>query len=187
MPREDKRIFLAVGLPPDLQKSIYSIGQECFGENKNIKLVPPDNIHITLKFLGDVEVDRLIEINRIIDQSIKGKDCFLITMSNFIGAFPNAIKANVLFIGLKKGTEQLKNLFKVLEAGFQNAGFKKENKEYVAHATLARTRQTMNIAASIKNIVLPDYPAFKCDRIILMESRLNPEGAKYTKLKEFFL
>jgi 2'-5' RNA ligase len=45
----------------------------------------------------------------------------------------------------------------------------------------------MNLAASIKNIVLPDYPAFKCDRIILMESRLNPEGAKYTKLKEFFL
>ncbi len=182
-----KRLFVAIDLAAGIKEKIYENSKIFLSNNKNIKLVRCENIHITLKFLGNIEVDFIPLLKKALKQSVKDFRAFSFQINSHIDAFPNASKASIIFVGIKEGSSEIGELFKKTELELAKIKICREKREFMPHATLARTRKRTDITEIKENIYFNELPIGKCDRITLFESKLEFTGAVYLKLNEFFL
>lgn len=150
----------------------------------DLKPVNPENIHITMRFLGNIQpamVDRIHgEMEQVaftpFDVEIRG-----------VGAFPTIKYARVVWAGIQKGSEELRDVFDQLEPRLRNLGFKPDAKGFSPHITIARVRTGRNKAelAHCMN-ELADYQSgvLKAECLKLKKSVLTPNGPMYSTLKE---
>lgn len=105
--------------------------------------------------------------------------------------FPDAKHARVLWIGVKTGLEEVKNLFNILEKELSNLGIRKEDREFHPHLTLGRVRSNKNLEKLISDFLNPPEPLYlgkmTVKEVVLFSSKLLPSGAEYTKLKQVSL
>jgi 2'-5' RNA ligase len=185
---EKIRTFIAIELPQDV-KAILSRLQTALGEDKDtsVKWVNPQSIHLTLKFLGNVDTEAIPQITNAMAKSVKIAKSFSLQLSE-IGAFPNTRSPRVVWVGLKGDTEILSELQKRLEGSLETIGFPPENKAFSPHLTLGRVRnqirpnQCRALAELLSTAKLKAAPTFHVNSIDLMKSELTPKGAIYTKL-----
>jgi 2'-5' RNA ligase len=179
------RIFLAIDIPQNLKKEIKKFISECYKiENRNIKYVEEENLHITLKFFGEVKKEKVKEIQN---------SFFRVKQPNFrlklskIGCFPDFNRAKVLWIGIEDSKE-LSNLFNLIEKQSINLGFKPEERDFKPHLTIARfkTQPNSNLINFLTDNIKKEFGEFCADRFILYESKLTPNGPIYSKIQEFF-
>jgi 2'-5' RNA ligase len=150
----------------------------------DLKLVKPQNIHLTVRFLGDISpamVDAIYEEMKQISFAP-----FEVELRG-LGAFPKLSYPRVVWAGIKKGANELTNVFEQLEPRLRGLGFKPDNKGFSPHLTIARVRTGRNKAQLIKLIQeLEDYEfgAVKAKWLRLKKSVLTPKGPIYTTLRE---
>jgi len=177
------RGFIAIDIK--LTANILKLLNDIIKLNANIKLVEPKNIHITLKFLGDVQENNIDEIEQIIRKSVNEIEPFKIKLKG-TGVFPNKNYIRIIWIGIKD-TELLSKIAENIDENLSKLGFKKEKRGFSAHLTIGRVKTAKNKPFLLK--VIENYSDFEfstqeVSSINLKKSDLTPKGPIYTTLKE---
>lgn len=169
------RTFISIDLPFSIKKKISQIQENLKKCDLAFKWVKSDNIHLTLKFLGEVEAEKLEQIKKILTKTSRSFKTFQVNLESF-GFFPNAKKPRVFFISTNH-QELLKSIADKLEEELTILGFEKEGR-FKSHITLARIKDKQNLKClkkELENIKLEEK--FAVEEIILYKSTLTPEGA----------
>ena len=177
------RGFIAVEIPTN--QKINAILNEIRNIKTNIKLVEPENIHVTLKFLGDVE-DHLTEnIVTTMTNAVQNIQPFTLTLKH-TGVFPNTNYIKVLWIGVEdNGT--LETIAKNLDQQLELLGFKKETRPFSSHLTIGRVKTAQHkeqLMHVINKYAEENFGEYHINQIILKKSDLTPNGPIYTTIKE---
>ncbi len=182
------RLFIAINISKRCKKLITKKIKLFKKEiNENIKWVKNDNWHITIKFLGEVKKRNLPEIKKEI-KYVKDMKKFYFQI-NHLGAFPNLDYPKIIYFGINKGENNLINIHKQIEDKLAALNYKKDERKFTPHLTIARGRKNTNyqklshlLRDFIKNknnfINIYSY----VDRISLMQSTLTPEGPIYQEI-----
>ena len=183
------RTFLAIEIEPYIKNRIEE-SQEIISdsESSNIKFVEVENIHLTLKFFGEIDEDKLEQIIDIINQSIKNKEAYTLKVVN-IGAFPNIYNPRVIWTGIKDKNNTTVKLIEELDKKFNKIGFKKE-KNYVPHITIGRVKNISDkekLSQTLKDLNKKYHGKMEVKKICLKSSTLTPSGPIYENIKEFDL
>ena len=179
------RTFIAVDLPDSFIDTIAEIQQELKG---NIKLVDPKQVHITMKFLGDVPEKKIPKI----EDALSGINSEPFTARvQGVGAFPKPDYARVIYIGADPA-ETFTRLYAEVESALAPLGFKREKRPFTPHATLARVKHNpegarMRLKDTIEHLSDIEVGTMDVDTIKLKKSILTPKGAIYETLKEVHL
>ena len=184
------RLFVAVELPEGVRHAlggaIARLRERDLGE---LRWASPDGIHLTLKFLGDVEATRVAELQAALAPAASGHTSFTLRLANG-GVFPNAKGPRVVWVGLDGDLESLMSLQRDVEQALAGVGFPPEARAFQAHLTLARLRDRLDstersrLMESLETLWEVEPPEFQVRSLSLMQSTLEPTGAEYTRLGE---
>jgi 2'-5' RNA ligase len=178
------RSFIAVPIPDAVTAWLQQIQAKLRSPGRNIRWVAARNIHLTLKFLGDIDPTRIPEIAARMDAAATPVGTFRLQAKG-VGAFPNLRKARVFWAGLAGDLDPLRTLQVNLETGLEAIGFAREGREFQAHLTLGRARRYLDarsLADSLEALKEAASEAFQVDRLALYQSTLKPTGAQYIRL-----
>ena len=182
------RVFCAVELADDvrarLQEHIARLRKEFPDAAASWSRV--ENIHLTLKFFGNVALDRVPKISAAATRTTEQFSKFQISVGN-TGVFPRPSRAQVLWIGVSDPTAQLSNLQKGFEEECASEGFDKENRAYRPHLTIARLRKPerrlvdTHLQLTFEPIVVPLH------ELVVFRSELSSKGSRYTAISKHHL
>ncbi|MCQ2961348.1 MAG: RNA 2',3'-cyclic phosphodiesterase [archaeon] len=181
------RSFLAIELDEELVPKILDVQKEFKKTNANIKYVPSQNMHFTLKFFGNIDLDMVEDISSAVEKVIKNYSSFDLNIKN-CGCFPNKKVIKVLWLGLEEGSP-IKDLQKDLDKEFRKLGFKKE-KNFISHLTIGRVKSPKNkkeIREAIEKLENIEIGQMTVSKICLKKSTLTPQGPIYEDIKVFEL
>jgi 2'-5' RNA ligase len=180
------RTFIAATLPQEITQQLGLLQEQLKRSTADVKWVQPHNIHVTLKFLGEIDEQKLEEIAAILQDTAKKEACFTASLS-CLGAFPRMTSPRVIWVGLDKGKEELSRIAKELEEKINRVGIPPEDRPFASHVTLGRVRSPANLHRLIKTLAeitcLP-VGEFPVTKITLFKSTLAPTGPAYEVLKE---
>ena len=180
------RSFIAFELPAAVISRLDSVQQELKALQLKARWVRPQNIHLTLKFLGNIDPAAVEKIGQAMAEA--AGDCAPIALTvDGIGFFPGLRRPRVLWVGLGGATGVLLDLQRNLAERLAAIGFAKDKRSFKAHLTLGRIRQAVD--PNVLSRAVEDYSdleslKFTADRIILFKSDLKPSGAVYSHLKQ---
>ena len=176
------RLFVALDASFDTEK-IFSLEKLLMRRFTNVKWVEKQNLHLTLKFLGEVSEERIDAISNALDKISALANPFEFYYSG-IGGFPNPFRAKVVFVSTEND-EKLVELMKIVDREFSTLGFKKEQ-SYVPHLTLGRVRNGSVNLNHLDNLHFAKL-SVKARGIILFKSTLTRSGPIYEKVLSFDL
>lgn len=182
------RLFIAMPLPQPVETGLGRLLGRLRPKSRNVKWVPAENIHLTIKFLGDTDRSLIPRIISAINSVATSYQPFE-TELDLVGAFPNLQRPRVFWVGSSREMPGLANLARDIDHQLQALKFAKETRPFKAHLTLGRVRQGKQIDE------LGDFlgsfelaPLSLClDRLVLFQSTLTPSGAVYVRLHEVSL
>jgi 2'-5' RNA ligase len=176
------RSFIAVNFSEEVKKKLAEIQHELKNAVEgSLKWVEEENLHLTLKFMGDVREDVLGHIKSSLSPVFKNYRQFKVEFKN-VGAFPTVNKPRVLWVGIEKGKNELEKLAIEIENTLNDKlGIAKEERKFLPHITLARVKDKCRInfekIAKYQDKVFAEDVVSKVD---LMESKLTPSGPIYS-------
>lgn len=182
------RAFIAIDLPQPIQEAIEkqtSRLRQAAGDGL-VRWIPPQNIHLTLKFLGNIAASHMDFLKQLLHQTADSHQPFDVQIGG-IGSFPNSKLPRVLWAGVHAPAD-LASLQKNIEAGAARLGYEKEARPFSPHLTLGRVRQGIDsrdlqkISAALNGIQIGNIGSARVDAVHLYKSELRPEGSLYTKL-----
>ena len=146
--------------------------------------VAPENFHLTVKFLGAVDIDRLADIDRALHEAVTGLAAFDVLLRG-LGAFPSAARPRIIWAGVADGAAALAAVAAQVERSLSPLGFPPEDRAFSAHVTLGRVRtprRNPRLAAALASASNVELGRVAVTRISLMRSDLSPRGARYSEL-----
>lgn len=178
------RTFVAAPVSETILAAARDLQQWISRGGHNLRFVAPENLHFTLKFLGEIteeDARRLGSALAVLNQEFPP---FPISVGS-LGGFPDLRHPRVLWVGVQIGADQLERLAQRVEAICSDAGLEGDKKPFRSHLTIARSRErrprSMNLPERALEIQLGEMTV---DRVVLMHSQLGPQGAVYTPLSE---
>jgi 2'-5' RNA ligase len=185
---EEVRCFIAIELPDGVKRGLRELQAQLKAESQApVKWVEPENIHLTLKFLGNVAADRIDEIGRAMTEAVRGTTPFSLEIKE-LGVFPNPKRVQIVWVGVSGEVEKLSRLQQRLESGLGKLGFAPENRRFTPHLTLARLRdhatpaERERLGQLIAETEFDAAKSFTVNSVKLMKSQLTREGPIYTSL-----
>jgi len=171
---EDQQILSRI---TSILSSLQSLGGD-------LKPVERENIHLTLKFLGNVPTPRLSEVKSSLQQLIF--PLFTAEIKG-AGAFPNLNHMNVIWVGVEEGWSQVEQIYEQVEKLLSVLGFRRENRPFSPHITIARVRSGRKrdeIANFLRHLGDESFGTITVDKVRLKQSILSSSGPKYSTLLE---
>jgi 2'-5' RNA ligase len=184
MPKQPLRAFVAVPLPDEVAAFLMRIQARLQLPGRNIRWIAEKNIHLTLKFLGDIDPSRVPAIAARMDATAGAAASFSLKAKG-VGVFPNLRHARVLWVGLAGERDRLHALQAALESGLESVGFEREARGFAAHLTIGRIRQRIDgqtIGALLAPLTDESSDRFRVKEVTLFKSTLKPSGAEHTPL-----
>ncbi|MDD5509983.1 MAG: RNA 2',3'-cyclic phosphodiesterase [Dehalococcoidales bacterium] len=184
---EQIRSFIAIELPGDLKLQLEHLEEQLKASKQPwVKWVSPGSIHLTLKFLDSVPVDKTGEITGAIAEAVRGITPFQLKFEG-LGVFPNLRMAQVAWVGVSGEAEKLKRLQGQIDTSLSRLGFTPESRPFTPHLTIARIRSQASPDERIRfGQLIADTKFTACsigvDGISLMKSQLSREGAIYSRI-----
>lgn len=183
------RSFIAIELPIEIKDALLRIQDKLKTQLPGINWIKPLNLHITLKFLGDISLKQLSEAKQIITEITKTTPCFKIKLET-LGVFPNLHAARIIWIGANQPPLELKQLAEQLETRLVESGIPQEQRSFCTHITIGRIKSHL-IPSDLKkalSVIEKDIAdancEFDCRGITLFKSTLGAQGATYTVLEK---
>jgi len=180
------RLFVSVNL--DGFSGEFEAVQKLFSEAGGLNFTDPDQAHITLKFLGDTDENRVPELEDELARAIEDSGVTPFTAQiGGLGVFPHIDYISVVWIGVREGSEELTRLHETIEDRTTAMGFDPEDHEFTPHATLARMEHAGG-KELVQNVVQsrdPEVGNLQVDAVRLTESTLTPDGPEYTTVERF--
>ncbi len=186
------RSFVAIELPSSLRQELGRIQARLRVDRPRIKWVDPDGIHLTLKFLGNVEAARIDGITQAVAESARRVRPIRLNIQE-LGAFPSLKRVQVVWVGLGGELDKLSRLSQLLEAGLAGLGFPTEQRPFRPHLTLARLgneaspEERQLFGQLITDTRLESDYSFEADALSLMRSQLTGSGAIYSRISSAML
>ncbi len=175
------RTFLAVEVPGHIRKKIDDFIRIEAKRELPVKWVSFENLHITLKFLGEIDENKKLEILPTIKEVSNKHKPFLVQLSG-IGCFPNSRNPRVLWVGVEQGSDNLCTVSADIEKALVQFGFKEE-KRFHPHLTFGRIKKFCKVDHILEKNIITD--PFEVSTVVLFKSMLKPEGPIYTALEHF--
>ena len=183
------RLFIAVNIKAETKNKIARIQSALKKNVGSVKWISPENLHLTLKFLGEVDDSGKDLISEKLRQVVDGIKKFEVDFEK-IGVFPNETAPRVLWLGVEKGKTELENLAQKIENLFTEIDFEREKRPFSAHLTLGRFNGSPKGGEKISGII-GKMPSEKISDIVeavyLMKSTLTPRGPIYEVIEKFQL
>jgi len=185
---EQIRAFIAIELSEELKASLARL-QELIklGSESYVKWVDPQGMHLTLKFLGNISVDKVSAISEAIAEVARSAAPFRLEFTEF-GAFPNTKAPRVAWVGLGGDLESLLRLQRGIDQALIPLGFLPEARAFSPHLTLGRVRdqatpqERRRLGERMASLEVQGQPSLYVDRVSLMRSQLTSKGAIYSRL-----
>jgi len=152
------------------------------------KTVRDENLHLTVKFLGEIDESRIGQVDSV-QKAVEDVDPFELEIEG-TGAFPSMDYIRVVWIGTGKGSERFREIISNAERTLVNEGFPENKNDPVPHATVCRVSSGRNkdaIRRTIEKWNKRSFGKMVVDRVSLFESKLTPTGPVYTKIKDYLL
>lgn len=184
------RAFIAIELPIEIRDDLSRIQDKLKAELPKISWVKPQNLHLTLKFLGDISPEQLCDIKQITIEITKATAGFKINLRT-LGVFPNPHAARIIWIGTNQPPLELKQLAQQMETRLVESNIPQEERPFCAHITIGRIKSHLapsdlkKALDKVENDVACANWEFDCREITLFESTLGPGGPAYTILEKF--
>jgi RNA 2',3'-cyclic 3'-phosphodiesterase len=183
------RAFLAIDLPESYQTGLTAVQDYLRKSGADVRWVAVDNIHLTLKFFGDIEENRVETLIATASRITRITPAFTLGVQG-VGAFPGPRSPRVIWLGLTGQTDILGRLVQELEMAFAPLGFPPEKRKFAPHLTLGRVRSSQGreaLSRFLQSVPLPDFTEFQVGNLVLYRSTLRPQGALYTPLNQIAL
>jgi len=182
---ENVRSFVAVDLDdPDIKNRITKAQQDLEQTGASLKIVQPELMHLTLRFLGEIPQPT---VQRVIEAMGELRFSPFEVMFSGVGVFPNLRRISVVWIGITKGQEQLSEIFEKLEPRLRQIGLQPDNKGFSPHLSIARVRSGLNkepLAKSVESMREIEFGRMEVKAVRLKKSTLTPRGPIYSTLHE---
>ena len=178
------RAFICFKLPKRIILSIRELQESIKDSGLKIRWVKAENIHLTIKFIGDISWSDIDDIGLAIKETA-GDFAPLLLSAQGLGVFPNLKRPRVIWTGLSGQIEELIGLQKILDKKLRLIGFPKEKRPFKGHLTIGRVKGRLDsrkLSEFMNRFNKFETKQFSCDRIFLMQSELKPSGPIYTKL-----
>ncbi|HKJ28097.1 MAG TPA: RNA 2',3'-cyclic phosphodiesterase [Anaerolineales bacterium] len=182
------RSFIAVDLPESLFDSLSETSaqlQEML-DGMPIRWVPIENIHLSLKFLGDVSERNVSMLKEILQGEADNHNTFEISVGGF-GVFPNVLRPRVIWVGVE-APDELVNLQRRIDMETARLGYAPDQREFTPHLTFGRvsrnasSNQVRKVSSLLRNFNLGFLGAARIEEVSLFRSDLGPDGAVYSKI-----
>ena len=170
------RVFVAVFPPPPVREALTEAARAL--PTDAFRLTPPERVHLTLKFLGEVPPEVLPGVTSALERAARQVEPFDATVSGF-GAFPSARRARILWAGIGAGADGFRALSRAVEDLLEPEGFAREDRPFVPHLTLGRARRPVPV--ELGGAGVPDL-GFAVGAVDLVESRQDGSGVTYPVL-----
>jgi 2'-5' RNA ligase len=183
------RCFIAICLPDMLKRGLAEVQDSLKVPGIQVGWARPDGIHLTLKFLGEVEEKDISRISGALSRAVDGVAPFVGTLRG-VGCFPGMSTPRVVWIGIEEPEGILRRLQQNIEKSMEDIGFPAENRSFKPHLTLGRVRSLIHREALIRQIEKnkdPDLGSFEVREVHVMQSILKPEGAVHVTLASVVL
>ena len=183
------RAFIAITLPATLQRTIAEVRQVFQSLQSPWRWVTPAQIHLTLRFLGNVPAEQVTSIVQAMERAARGQPAFILRAQS-LGCFPHASRPRVLWVGLADPSQALAHLNECLSAALIPVGFPPEDRPFHPHLTLARVQNSIRSDQLLP--VLQAYQnrcfgEFSVTQLHLFQSELQRGGARHTVLRSVML
>lgn len=182
------RCFIAVKLPQDVLQELADVQRELMSRSRvSVKWVAVENMHLTLKFLGDITPTQVEPVVQGIQQAVSALHSFSVAIEG-AGVFPNPQRVQVIWIGLSGEVSALASLQKNIDTKLQSLGFPCENRAFTPHLTIGRVREHVplterkSLGETVNNLTLITGKRFIIDRVYLVKSVLSSRGPAYTDI-----
>lgn len=179
------RAFLAIDLPASLRSGLAQVQEELKKSGADVRWVPVGNIHLTLKFFGQLPEGEVEPVGRAAQEVAAGQAPFALQVVG-AGAFPSLKNPRVVWLGFGGEVLVLAQFYRRLETTLAALGHLAEGRPFHPHLTLGRMRSPKGreqLATMLKELAVAELPPFKVNEIILFRSNLSPQGSTYTPLK----
>lgn len=180
------RCFISVHLSDEIRSSIQKVIDDLRPQSRAVRWVPAENLHLTLKFLGEVEEGMVDEIRRLLAAVCGKYGSFGITFRG-TGVFPNPGRPRVIWIGMDKDGS-LGDLAREVDEAMAALGFERERRAFTPHLTIGRVKDGASVQPAMKALHTfreTLFGSIMVKEIHLMRSTLKPSGAVYTELAGF--
>ena len=183
MPRT--RTFIAIGLDKSVRARVAALQEALAPAAPDVKWVEEENLHLTLLFLGEVDDRELPAVCRAVQEAVAELPAFNLSVEG-AGAFPNARRPRILWVGVGEGAADVVAVHDALEGPLLELGcYRREERKYTPHVTLGRTRSERPADELAK--ALAKHQAWKAgeqpvEEVHIMASKLSPHGPEYTVL-----
>jgi len=183
------RTFIAIEIPGDILGKISDILHVLKKGCPDVRWVRPESIHLTLKFLGNIDAKRLDSL--ALELADLPRTPLNLSLGR-PGGFPNLKRPRVVWLGMEGDTEELASLQQVIEGICASIGFPEEKRGFSPHLTLGRIKSGRpadleGLSTLLDKVDMTGIPPFVADAVYVYESILNAAGAKYRKLNSFAL
>lgn len=183
------RIFIAVELDPALRQRIVDLEDSIKQAGARLRWIAAENLHFTVRFLGEITPAQLAQVKLATREVATATRSFPLALQG-VGAFPSLQRPQVIWVGVREGSEELAALSARLDDALVRHRFPREDRPYVAHLTLTRVRDRrvwgdlVRALSGFREVVVGTQ---QVDTLTVMESHLNPRGARYTRVEEVLL
>lgn len=177
------RAFIGIDINEAVRRKLVAAQEQLAATGAGLKLVEPPNIHVTMKFLGEVSDDRIAPISEALERAAAGTKQFDIRVKG-IGVFPNLGYIRVVWAGVADGRDEVTSLQQKIERELQPLGFRAE-RDFVPHLTIARVKTARGkerLTAFVKDMGDAEFGVTRAQAVELKQSKLTPKGPIYSTL-----
>ncbi|MFH1784390.1 MAG: RNA 2',3'-cyclic phosphodiesterase [bacterium] len=179
------RTFIALELSDEVRSNISRAIDECRSISPQVKWVKQDNIHITLRFLGEVNPADIENVEKATRAASQGHAGFSVAFKGMDG-FPNIRNPRVIWVGVTAGGNVVSELSEKIARELICYGFIPDERKFVPHVTIARIKMLKNkagLAKKVESFKISDFGSASIRRIVIMESMLTSTGPRYSVVK----
>lgn len=183
--RDTTRAFIALELSPEIKQALADYVAPLRALDKGLSWTNAENVHLTLKFLGDVFESQIENVTAALRETCASFPLIGAEISDS-GVFPNAHRPRVLWIGIKENSGKLTELAQCIENECRRLGFEQEERNFTPHLTIGRVKEgkAANVVRALRaQPVLARHIVFH--ECVLMMSELHAQGSIYTALARF--
>jgi 2'-5' RNA ligase len=179
------RTFVAVEMDEAIRRAAARLIDELRAASAEVTWVAPHNMHLTVKFLGDVAAEKIPQVCEAVARAAADTKPFDLEVRG-LGAFPNASRPRTIWLGLGSGEEELAALAGRVESALEELGFAREARGFHGHLTLGRVRRPTPALATLTRLLQnqPDFEAglTPINEVVVFSSQLSPAGPTYEAL-----
>jgi 2'-5' RNA ligase len=179
------RTFVGVKIDPAVRRRSTEIIRMFQTVPGDVKWVEPENLHLTLKFLGDVEATEIHRVCETVTRAVADTPRFFFELRG-AGAFPTAKRPRTIWLGAGEGEREMVDLAKALEKKLQKLGFRREGRRLKPHLTIGRIRHGGRAGEGLADLLIANAEisvgSILIDEVTVFSSTLNPSGPVYDVL-----